>query len=504
MSPVLFLMFMAIAISAITLGIALYKKDAPKSHFLIVLSLLVTIYTAGRAFEACATGLDAAYHGVILAYFGTPYVPAFMLFFLLDYYGIKVTKPFYLLLLPSVATTTMVILPPLRHLYYIDYSFFPGPPIAQVMVAGSVYYYAVHVYFTALLAASLALSLWMAVKSSRDERRSNLTVFVSVFLPMLSAFLYLIGVTPMGLDYSATVMCFSVGLLGVAVFRLNLLRVLPLAKDSILEQMNDAFIIADKDNRYVESNATAQRQLPFLKILRVGQKLDLAAIFPGMAEGLDGRTLVTLPAGDSTLYFHLTESKITQNGKLECVCYTLHDVTDTRRLMSELKSMATFDAMTGIYNRASFLQLSAHHLEMAREQNTPLTALAIDIDRFKEVNDTYGHFGGDQVIITIVGRIAARLRTGDVFGRVGGDEFTILLPGTSADNATVLAKKLRDLISNAPIPYEDQAISATISIGLGVFDPARHANLEALLLDVDTALYLSKNTGRNKVSRYRV
>jgi len=84
-------MFMSIAVLVMTLDIALYKKGAPKSHFFIILSLLVTICASGRAFKACATNLEAAYSGGILTYFGTPYGPAVTLYFLLDYCGVKVT-----------------------------------------------------------------------------------------------------------------------------------------------------------------------------------------------------------------------------------------------------------------------------------------------------------------------------------------------------------------------------------------------------------------------------
>jgi diguanylate cyclase (GGDEF) domain len=503
MTPILFAIFLSVLISVITLAIAINKRTAPKSHYYIIFALLITSYSVGRLFEASASSMEAAYLGVILAYIGLPYVSVDMLFFLLDYYNI--TKNKYLLhalLIPPFLSSVFVIVPQLRGFYYHSYVFFPGPPIAQVMVEGTLFYYILFAYNFLLLLICLGLSLWGAIKFNEVERKSSLSVFIAVVSPAVFQLLYVLGLTPLKLDLTPIALCFSLLLMGMAVHRFNLLRVLPLAKDAILEQMNDSFIIVDIENRFLDANATAKANFPILSDIYVGQKIEIATLFPNMSDGLDGSSLVSILNGGVQKYFHFSEAEIAQDGMKLCICYTLHDVTDTRTLMAELKSQATYDGLTNIYNRASFHQLASHELDRAREQGTAASVFAIDIDRFKEINDTYGHFCGDEAIKSIVDRIFERLRTDDIFGRVGGDEFNVLLPKTSEGNAMSLARSLQRIVSAEPLQYEDSQIIITISIGIAVFDAQRHTNLESLLIEADHALYRAKDAGRNAVHIY--
>ena len=494
----------SIFISSITLVAAMQKQDAPKSRFFIILALAIMVYNLGRAFETTATNLEAAYFGVILAYIGLPYIPVIMLFFLLDFYEINIKKgPLLVLWLPLLLTSILVTIPQLRHLYYADYYFFPGPPVAQVTVEGTAFYYAMFGYHILLNLVCLTLSVWGAKQSNKTQRLSSLVVFVAVLLPMLGEILYVLRLTPMQMEIAPIALCFSCALLWLAVYRLNLLRILPLAKDAILDQLSDSFIIVDLENRYLEANASAKKRFPALLRMQVGENLDILELFPSAAEGLDGRTLVTVTVGDEQRYYHLTETVIKDKGKEQCICYTLHNVTNTRKLLAKLKSMATYDALTHIYNRASFYQLATEELERAHQQRTSVVVFGIDIDCFKQINDTYGHFGGDIVIKGLAKKISKRLRNADIFGRVGGDEFNILLPNTTLENAEILAKNLQCMVDAETFACEDKQISATISVGVALYDPKRHENFEQLLIDVDNAMYAAKKAGRNTVSVYR-
>ena len=503
MTPLLFGILLSTIISAIILAIAIQKRTAPKSHYLIILAFLITIYSVGRAFEASAMSMEASYFGVILSYLSLPYAPLTMLLFLLDYYDIKINKrPLFLLLIPAFITTVLVTVPQLRHYYYSSYTFFPGPPIAQIMVEGTIFYQIFSLFYFATLVVCLVFALWGAVKSEKANRLPIILVSVAVFLPTLFGVLYALHLTPLELEITPVALCFSLGLFGISVYRLNLLRILPIAKDIILEQMDDAFVIVDFENRYVESNAAAKKCFPALLDMQVGQIINVAELFSDMTVGLDGRSLVPILLDGVQQYHHLSKTEIAQNGKALCMCYTLHDVTDTRKLLAELKSIATYDNLTKLYNRGSFYQLATHELDLARKQKIPLSVFAIDIDNFKEINDTYGHFCGDEVMKELVKKIASRLRTSDIFGRVGGDEFNVLLSNTTLENAVTLAQTLQSMVSTELFTYDTRQIPVTISIGVAIFEENRHVNMEHLLIDADSALYESKNTGRNKVCTF--
>ena len=504
MEIITFLMFFSVIISAVVIAIGIQKRNAPKSFYFIILSLLNALFVTGRYFEATATCLETALLGTILGYLGMPFVPAFMLFFIMDYYDIKPGKWLQIpLLIPPSIATLLVATPQLRKFYYSAYSYYPGPPIAQLMVEGTGFYYLFFGYITLVVLACLGLSLWGARKFSKTERWPSLAVFFATLLPGLAAILYTFKLTPLKLDLSQFAISGSIALVCVAVYRMNLLKILPLAKDTILEQMSDAFIILDYENRYVESNSAAQRIFPALSDMRIGQRVDINDLFPQQAEGPDGRKTVSVAADGAQQHYHLSRTELLEKGKKLGICYTLHDETDTRKLLAELKSMATYDSLTGIYNRASFHELAAGTLEIARAQKTPVSALEIDIDFFKIINDTYGHFCGDEIIKSLVNIIAANLENSDIFGRVGGEEFNVMLPNTDLNHAVALAQNLQKTVEAESFMFGGQQIPVTISIGVAVFDAQRHTDLERLLIDADNALYESKETGRNKVCFYR-
>ncbi len=124
----------------------------------------------------------------------------------------------------------------------------------------------------------------------------------------------------------------------------------------------------------------------------------------------------------------------------------------------------------------------------------------LDVDRFKPINDEYGHAVGDEVLVSLTGQISALLRQGDLFGRIGGEEFAILLPGVPQPAALALAERLRDCCARLRVPVEGrEPLAITVSIGLvwGVAGPG--CSLQHLLKQADDALYRAKRAGRDRV-----
>ena len=149
-------------------------------------------------------------------------------------------------------------------------------------------------------------------------------------------------------------------------------------------------------------------------------------------------------------------------------------------------------------NRRRFFELANAELNRARRTEHEASLLAIDIDKFKRINDNYGHAAGDQVLVDLAARWAAALREYDILGRLGGEEFVVYLPDTDRVAAGVIAERLRYLTQVAPIFYERTRIEVTTSIGIAEFrDDCQ--SLEQLIADADKALYEAKNSGRNRV-----
>jgi diguanylate cyclase (GGDEF)-like protein len=179
--------------------------------------------------------------------------------------------------------------------------------------------------------------------------------------------------------------------------------------------------------------------------------------------------------------------------------FTLRHHWAMLRHREELSSLANTDALTGIANRRNFIIQAERELSRANRYDSGLAVLLLDIDHFKEINDTYGHAIGDQAIISFSKACIAALRDVDLFGRLGGDEFAILLPNTSVEEARVVAERVRHSVeSYGALKNEGVAVLMTCSIGVVMVD-ASEKDIESALAKADAALYLSKKAGRNKV-----
>ncbi len=166
-----------------------------------------------------------------------------------------------------------------------------------------------------------------------------------------------------------------------------------------------------------------------------------------------------------------------------------------------LHALATTDVLSGIANRRHLFELGAQETRRALRYGKPLAVLMIDIDRFKLVNDLWGHASGDRVIRHIADQLRVLLRTVDSCGRIGGEEFAAILPETDAAGAALVAERLRLAIeaSEAARADDGQVIRHTVSIGVAALTPADTA-FEGLLQRADRALYRAKASGRNQVA----
>lgn len=164
----------------------------------------------------------------------------------------------------------------------------------------------------------------------------------------------------------------------------------------------------------------------------------------------------------------------------------------------ELTTLATQDPLTGVDNRRNFLQKGEKELLRAERYGYPVAFLMIDIDHFKTINDTLGHYAGDVVLENVANICTNTLRDVDIFGRMGGEEFAVVLPETDLERGLITAERLRAAVENALWSIDGQMVSCTISLGIAQAGEAANLNLGDLMKKADIALYLAKEGGRNK------
>lgn len=169
----------------------------------------------------------------------------------------------------------------------------------------------------------------------------------------------------------------------------------------------------------------------------------------------------------------------------------------------QVGARAAHDRLTGVANREALLTTLATEIERATRHDKWLSVAFIDIDRFKPINDTYGHATGDAVLCQIATLIKDNIRASDLFGRYGGEEFMLILPETVPEEATVLAEHLRRLVMERPLLIlPGQPLRATISIGIAG-DVGSQLQADRLIDQADGAMYAAKSLGRNRTYRYR-
>ena len=173
-------------------------------------------------------------------------------------------------------------------------------------------------------------------------------------------------------------------------------------------------------------------------------------------------------------------------------------------LMMQNQEMQTVDSLTGLYNERQFYKMMEREFDRACRYNVPLCLLIVDVDHFRDVNETYGFETGDMLLKEISAIIMENVRSTDFVSRYSGERFVVVLPETHNKNAEILANRLRRFVENNSffISNTNVFIKVTVSIGVSSYLDHKPANLAQFIEFADTALFFSKRNGRNQVVGY--
>ncbi len=190
--------------------------------------------------------------------------------------------------------------------------------------------------------------------------------------------------------------------------------------------------------------------------------------------------------------FFISISKIKDEDELYLISLT--NITNMRKNQLEITKKAFYDELTGIYNRSKFNEVLSETIEESKNNNITFSCIILDIDDFKNFNDTYGHLIGDEILILMAKTINTHIRENDFFARWGGEEFILLLSNTSLEKALIITEKLRKLVENISHDTADN-----ISASFGVTQFQNDDDTKSIFQRCDKALYIAKENGKNCV-----
>jgi two-component system, cell cycle response regulator len=288
---------------------------------------------------------------------------------------------------------------------------------------------------------------------------------------------------------------------------------------SIIEHSEDGAVVIDKDHNIVFFNKGAERIFGYAQEEVVGEGLDI--LIPErfhlqhdmMIDEFGISTAVVKHTHERSRQIYgrrkdgsefVCSVAITKIGDKTGRHYAalVRDISENKRTEEELLRLAATDPLTGAFNRREFTAIAERESTRAHRYHHPVSILMLDLDHFKRLNDTYGHAAGDKALQRFTTLCCNALRNVDIFGRWGGEEFVALLPETDAEGAAIIAERLRKVVAENVLMYNDQKVSFTVSIGIAQYKDGETA-IDAPLGRADKAVYDAKKAGRNQISVYR-
>jgi diguanylate cyclase (GGDEF)-like protein/PAS domain S-box-containing protein len=447
----------------------------------------------------------------MVQYIGMPVSSPLGLLFIMQYLGVKLTKKrlISLLIIPFISLV-LVATNDWHHLHYRVFEFDPilGAPYVHQEIG---IWYMIHGVFTfacMFVAFFLVFSHWR--ETTKVYRPQLISLMFGQLVPMLTAFIYLLGYTPPGVDPVPMVLWLTSLLYLWSISSSRMFTIMPIAKDAIFNSINDGVIVLDESSRLIEFNEACKNMFPKLNNSMFGSNFEKVWLemsgdaFPiDLETGANNQELHLRGTDYSERIYQVRTTSLQQanNGNGLLIIFT--DITELKRLQVKLEHQAYYDELTQILNRRAFFQQSEQIFSEAKMDSSAFTIVLMDIDYFKKVNDTYGHHIGDQLLKHFTKICQTQLKKGELFARYGGEEFVLALKGYTESEGEALANQLRQAVEAWPLTTTEGEISITISCGVAEATNRTDETLYQVLNHTDKALYLAKQDGRNRVRRGR-
>lgn len=495
--------FFALTLAGYTLRLVRRNPEVPGVTAMLGLCICVMIWSAGQLFGTLVTVPALKTFATKLQAPGIAYLPVCWFWFALSYARHRRQVSTALLIALSVIPTISLSLAWTNEWHQLVWEL--PHTVARSNYVGWVAsrgpWLLIHVIYAYAVLFAATVILGFELSSSKRYRKALVAVIAAPAVTAGLNILSLSGWYPMpGFDLTTLGFALAALLLNDSVLRYGLLEVTPIIRNRVVEQLDDGVVVVQvADGRIIDLNSAAATTFG----LSVDSSLNQPAtnfidtpLLPGLLVGLFSNAEITVGGR----HFHVLATPLSNEAvRPKEMALVFRDITEITKIKQEMERLAHTDFLTGLANRRYFMQRLTEETERVKRGNQPMSVLLLDMDEFKNVNDTYGHDIGDRVLQVIASVTQEVKRISDIAARIGGEEFAMLLPDTDREGAIKLAQRLRRTINEQMIAdAKGQPIRVTASIGVATMSHADHG-IDHILTHADRALYRAKGGGKNRV-----
>lgn len=524
-TPYLFMLYLFSGAFCIVGWQAWQRRQAPGSRPLSYFMVSLVIWTFFISLEYSTRDLSTKIVFSKFQYLGGASTAVFLFWFGLEFYRQQKVqlKAWYAAfgIIPLI-TLVLVFTNESHHLIWTNIAFAPGTHQAVFDHGVWFWIYVGHTYLLVMATSILIIRAYF--KMRYIFRNQALALILALPFPWLGNIIYVFHLANPGQDFTPIGLGITGMVFGWSMYRLQLFDLVPVARDHVIEWMDDGLIVFNHQRKLVDINPAGEKLLNHLDLANTGNRHwvgqtseELIKHLPQLSTLFDpqneGKLEVLINVDGQMTDFDVRVSTLGRKDEFATGwMLVLRDITvlkkardqavatanENARLYDQLKHMAVTDSLTGLSIRRHFFDLSTLLLEQAVSSQKPVSALMLDLDHFKRINDTFGHASGDRVLQTVAKICQNSLRREDIIGRYGGEEFVALLPDTDLREAEHVARRLCAAIAAARMETPNGPISITVSMGVSAVQNPDDT-LAALLDRADQAMYLAKQAGRNQV-----
>jgi diguanylate cyclase (GGDEF)-like protein/PAS domain S-box-containing protein len=472
--------------------------------------LCVSVYLFGYLMIINNNNLQEMIFWNQIQYLGLPFISVLWLIVALLYtktiYSLKIRMALLLFSVP-VITFFIRLTNSWHHLFYTKWEMRQFFGYYSLYMERGFWYY-VNISYTILCLLLTVIIYFMGyLRNKVGYTKSHFMVFLfASLLPLIGIVLILFAFEDWSIDYSALIMPVSLLIISYGILKYDFLEIRTLARETIFENNFIGMVVLGPGKRIIDYNKAAEKFFEAINISLNNYPIEnILAREPKLLEIFESevRRDFSLVIDGEERFFEIDVVPLgdPHDGNTR-ILKSIRDVSEERKIQEKLKFLATTDSLSGLYNRAEFMNLAQREFALAKRNNEELSLLIMDLDNFKIINDTFGHAAGDEMIREMGSIIMSSFRKTDIAGRIGGEEFAVVLKNASLEEAKKVAEQFRETVARRKVIYGEQEISFTVSIGVAAIrgNTDDINNIEDTLKMADNALYKAKAKGRNCVA----